>query len=169
MSDGFAPIARPDARVLVLGTLPGKFSLERGEYFAQPRNVFWRIMGEIVGASPELPYQDRVVRLLENGIALWDVCAAAHRPGSLDSAIKSYKPNDFRIFLEAHKQVRLICFNGAKASEIYCRDVLPNLPPDFEKIRREVLPSTSPAFAAMPFAQKLSQWQVVVSIPSAVI
>jgi TDG/mug DNA glycosylase family protein len=39
-----------------------------------------------------------------NRIALWDVCASAHRPGSLDSAISlaSVTPNDFLLFLSEH-------------------------------------------------------------------
>ena len=124
-SNGFGSVARADARVLILGTLPGKVSLERGEYYAQPRNAFWRIMGELAGASPDLPYTDRLRLLKENGIALWDVCAAGQRSGSLDSAIRlsTVETNDFSGFLRAHAGVGLICFNGKKAKEIYDRKV----------------------------------------------
>jgi hypoxanthine-DNA glycosylase len=162
-SNGFGYIARADARVLILGTLPGKVSLERGEYYVQPRNAFWRIMGEIDGASPDLPYKDRLRLLKENGIALWDVCAAGRRPGSLDSAIRlsTVETNDFRGFLRAHTGIGLICFNGKKAKEIYDRKVLQKPPTLFERIRYEVLPSTSPAHAAMTYEQKLSYWRLV--------
>src|ERR1017187_7782411 len=80
----FEPVAGADARVLILGSLPGKVSLERGEYYAQPYNAFWRIMGELVGASRDLPYQNRLELLKQHHIALWDVCAAGFRAGSLD-------------------------------------------------------------------------------------
>ena len=162
-SDGFDAIARSDARVLILGTLPGKNSLQRGEYYAQPRNAFWPIMKELVGASPDLSYADRTLRLVEKGIALWDVCLAGNRAGSLDSAIElsSVVPNDFDAFLDIHADIRLICFNGMKAAEIFCHKVLPGLPAAARLIRREVLPSSSPANTSMPFQQKLRGWRIV--------
>jgi len=162
-SIGFGSVTRADAHVLILGSLPGKVSLERGQYYAQPQNTFWRIMGEIAGARPDLPYKDRLRLLMENGIALWDVCAAGHRSGSLDSAIQlsSVETNDFSKFLHAHPGIGLICFNGQKAKEIYARKVLQTPSALFEQIRYEVLPSTSPAHAAMSFEQKLSRWCAV--------
>jgi hypoxanthine-DNA glycosylase len=168
-SIGFGSVARADARVLILGSLPGKVSLERGEYYAQPQNAFWRIMGELAGASPDLPYEDRLRLLKENGIALWDVCAAGHRPGSLDSAIRlaTVETNDISGFLRAHPAVGLICFNGKKANEIYDRKVRQDPPSIFARIRYEVLPSTSPAHAAMSYEQKLSRWRRVLGQGSA--
>lgn len=163
--DGLAAIARSDARLLILGTLPGAVSLERGEYYAQPRNAFWPIMGELVGAWPDLPYASRIGRLVDHGIALWDVCAAAHRLGSLDSAIRlsTLAVNDFSAFLTIHTRVGQICFNGGKAAEIYRRNVLPNLPLAIRAIHQEVLPSTSPAHATMPFEEKLVRWRRVLN------
>ena len=77
----FEPVSRPDARVLILGTLPGAESLRRQQYYAKRENSFWPIMGALVGASPELPYARRLARLVEHGVALWDVCASAERAG----------------------------------------------------------------------------------------
>src|ERR1700693_4766061 len=100
-------VADPDARVLILGTLPGAASLACGQYYAQPRNAFWRIMGELVGAAPALPYAERVQRLVARRFALWDVCAAARRRGSTDAAIRSttIRPNDIAQFLQSHAGV----------------------------------------------------------------
>jgi double-stranded uracil-DNA glycosylase len=158
-ASGFSAVARPDARVLILGTLPGAVSLARGEYYAQPRNAFWRIMGELVGAAPTLSYPDRLQRLLDRRVALWDVCAVATRRGSADIAIRSPKPNDFAGFLGSHSSIELICFNGAKAAELFRRLVLPTLAKPAHEIRRSVLPSTSPAHAAMSFEKKLAEWR----------
>ena len=108
--------------MLILGSLPGKVSLARGEYYAQPYNAFWRIMGELVGASPDLPYQDRFDLLKQHHIAVWEVCAAGFRAGSLDSAIQLSTVRDQRhswTFLRAHPGIDLICFNGKKAKEIF--------------------------------------------------
>ena len=160
-SEGFGAVAGDDAKVLILGSLPGQESLKRGKYYAHPRNAFWPIMGKLFGASPDLPYPDRICRLIVSGIALWDVCASARRPGSLDSKISAVVPNDFSAFLSRHPHVKLICFNGTKAAKIYRRRVIPNLTPNFAEIRRELLPSTGPAYAAMPFEEKLKRWRDV--------
>ncbi len=162
-SQSFAPIADPRATVLILGSLPGKRSLEAQQYYAQPRNAFWRIMGEFFAAGPELPYQERTQRLTQHAIALWDVVASAERPGSLDSAIvqSSVTVNDFRGLFRTHRKVELVCFNGAKAAELYERRVLPALNGEFAHIRYERLPSTSPAHAAMRYQEKLARWSIV--------
>jgi TDG/mug DNA glycosylase family protein len=161
-SQGFAPIARADARVLILGTLPGQVSLAKQQYYGQRHNTFWRIMGELFGFDAALPYEARTLRLEQEHVALWDVCAAAHRPGSLDSAIdtRSMQPNDFAAFLPAHPALRFIAFNGAKAAELFERKVLPGFPAA-AKIASMRLPSTSPAHAAMPYAEKVRLWEAV--------
>ena len=164
-SRSFAPVARPDARALVLGSLPGQVSLCEQQYYAQPRNDFWKILGVLVGASPERPYADRLEALKAHRIALWDVCASARRPGSLDASIRhaTVVANDFATFFRTHPKIGLICFNGRKAADLYRRFVLPGLPKPLQAIRCEVLPSTSPAHAAMRFEQKLAQWSIVCS------
>jgi TDG/mug DNA glycosylase family protein len=160
-STGFPPVAAADARVLLLGSLPGAMSLARREYYAQPQNGFWRIMGALAGALPELPYAQRLERLTAARIALWDVCASGFRPGSLDSAIQpaSVVANDFAAFLEAHPGIGLICCNGSKAADLFGRLVAPGLAEPFRDIRRIVLPSTSPAHAGMRFEEKLRRWR----------
>jgi double-stranded uracil-DNA glycosylase len=160
-SKSFKPIARADARVLILGSLPGRVSLEQQRYYAQPYNAFWRIMGDLVGASPDVPYQERLALLRENRIAVWDVCAAAVRDGSLDSAIDlaSIEANDFSGFLRKHPGIQQICFNGKKAQEIYTRKVHQEPRALFERIRYVPLPSSSAAHAGMPYLQKLSLWR----------
>ena len=160
-ASSFAPVAGPDARILILGTLPGAASLAAGQYYAHPRNAFWAIMGELVGVAVTLPYRDRIERLIERRIALWDVCASARRNGSLDSAIRSGSvlPNDIAGFLSSHEDVRLICFNGVRASELFRRLVLPSLGSSARTVNKLTLPSTSPAYAGMPFDRKLDVWR----------
>jgi hypoxanthine-DNA glycosylase len=162
-AEGFPPVANVRAQVLVLGTLPGPVSLRERQYYAQPRNTFWQIMGVLFGARPERPYEERLQILIRHHLALWDVCASAHRPGALDASIRraSVVPNDFAGFFDAHRELRLVCFNGQAASELYRRRVLPGLPAGFRALRYETLPSTSPAHATMTFEQKLGRRRVV--------
>ncbi len=121
ISQGFEPIAGPGARVLILGSLPGECSIRHGEYYAQPQNAFWRLMGDLFGAGRELVYAERALRLRQSGVAVWDVCASARRAGSLDAAIvaTSVVANDFAAFFAAQPLVCSIAFNGATAAKLY--------------------------------------------------
>jgi hypoxanthine-DNA glycosylase len=164
---GFAPLADADARVLVLGSLPGAESLRRGQYYAQPRNAFWWILGALADAGPEHPYPVRTARLQAAGIALWDVCAAARREGSLDAAIErdSVEVNDFAAFYARHPRLRRVCFNGRTAASLYRRHVLPSLDAGLQALERIELPSTSAAHAALTATAKLAAWRLALVPP----
>jgi hypoxanthine-DNA glycosylase len=161
-SQGLPPVIGSNAKVLILGSLPSRQSLLEQEYYANPRNAFWRIMGEIVLLRNTDSYEDRCSMLINNGIALWDVLESSVRPGSLDSAIDvgSAKENDFSSLLARHKGIMLICFNGMKARNLFDRLVLRSrsLPSEYELVN---LPSSSPAHAAMSFEKKLEHWFVI--------
>jgi hypoxanthine-DNA glycosylase len=156
---GFAAVAARDARVLILGSMPGAASLAAGRYYAHPRNQFWSIIGTVSGAEPDLPYGRRIAALRGAGIALWDVVASCHRQGSLDTAIerRALRVNDFAAFLRRHPQVGCVLFNGATAETLFRRHVLPTLEPRALALAR--LPSTSPAHAGMKYQRKLAQWR----------
>jgi TDG/mug DNA glycosylase family protein len=162
-SEGFPPIAAPSARVLILGSLPGQVSLQRQQYYAQPQNVFWRIMGALFGAGPDVRYEERTRRLIEQRVAVWDVCRAAVRPGSLDTAIDlaTVIPNDFGKFFAAHVDIRCIFLNGATAARLYGKLVVPQLRDPARALPTERLPSTSPAHASLRFEQKLERWRLI--------
>ena len=150
-------------KLLILGSLPGRKSLEMQQYYAHPQNAFWKLITQILGAEWPLPYTRRVKVLTAHRIALWDVLAAAERPGSLDSSIvhASALANDFAAFYRAHPQIRRVYFNGRKAEELYRRFVLPGLSAEFAGLRYVSMPSTSPAHAGMTFAKKLERWKSI--------
>ncbi len=156
----FPPIANTRARVLVLGSMPSEASLAAGQYYAHPRNLFWRIAGEICGFDPATPYVRRKAALTKAGIALWDVVESCERRGSLDSSIvaDSIRVNDFAAFLCKHSTIRRICFNGRKAESAWRRHVLDDLPSE-RKLEYCLLPSTSPANAGMSYLRKLKVWR----------
>jgi TDG/mug DNA glycosylase family protein len=159
----FAPVSNISATTLVLGSMPGVASIEANQYYAHPRNAFWRIMGELLEFSPDAPYADRLHALETAGIALWDVLRSCHRAGSLDTSIKrdSIEVNDFRRFYSRHPNIRLVCFNGSMAERIYLRHVLPTV----ENMRLSYLrlPSTSPAHAALSLSQKAEIWRAAIN------
>jgi double-stranded uracil-DNA glycosylase len=160
LDECFPPIAGPRPHTLILGSLPGQKSLQMQQYYAHPQNAFWKIILQLFDAPSPLPYTRRVKILTDHGIALWDVLAAAERPGSLDSSIvhATARTNDFPSFFRAQPRIRRVFFNGRKAEAFYRRFVLPGLETEFEELRYECLPSTSPAHAGMTFATKLALW-----------
>lgn len=160
----FAPVAARDARVLILGSMPGVASLTAQQYYAHPRNAFWPIMGALLGFAPAAPYEVRLRALTQAGIALWDVLDACVRPGSLDSAIldASIVPNDFTGFLARHRGITHVFFNGSKAADSFRRHVIPTLP-SASQLTLTPLPSTSPANASTRFEHKLERWRVVMA------
>lgn len=153
-SEGFLPIERQDARVLILGSLPGRMSIAAQQYYAHGQNAFWPIMQELLGAQGDYP--QRCTQLKDSGLALWDVLEASVRPGSMDANIRlaSAVPNDFTTFLKQHRNLTLIAFNGKKAEQLYRRFVT-----TAEEIATVGLPSTSPAYASLPFSSKLAAWR----------
>jgi len=163
LSQGFDAVARPDARLLILGSMPGVASLAATQYYAFPRNVFWKIMGELFAAGPQLNYPSRLQKLVENHIALWDVIAACHRPGSLDSAISEsgLATNNFSNFLKLHPHITHVYFNGQKAAGLFKKRVVPSLAGDYHYC---TLPSTSPANAAKSYTAKLAAWSVLKTV-----
>ena len=155
---GFDPISDPDARILILGSMPGIASLEANQYYGHPRNAFWRIMGDVFGAGLELPYAERTAILKDQGVAVWDVLKLCHREGSLDSNIKDEVPNDFAGFFVQHPRIERVVLNGGKAAKSFEKYVRPLVP----SLTVTTAPSTSPAFAAMRYEAKLDLWRTAI-------
>ncbi|WP_024871582.1 DNA-deoxyinosine glycosylase [Tolumonas lignilytica] len=164
----FAPIASDNARVLILGSMPGQASLDAGQYYAHKRNLFWPIMGELLAFDPLSRYEDRTGALQTAGIALWDVLQSCHREGSLDAKIRpdTLTVNDFAAFFRQHPQIQHVFFNGEKASACFHRYVdKKGLP---ENLLFQRLPSTSPANASQSLLFKLQAWRQVMTCSSPV-
>ncbi len=152
----FPPIATPAARILILGSMPGEASLRAEQYYAHPMNAFWPIMGELFGAGPDIPYEDRQRVLEARGVAVWDVLKSCTRPGSLDQNIRDEVPNDFAGFFAEHTLLTRIGLNGGKAAASFKKHAARFCPPHVHVAQ---LPSTSPAHARRSFAQKLALWR----------
>lgn len=159
----FLPIRGPNARVLILGSMPGIASLGAVEYYAHPRNAFWSIAEALFGIVRAQPYAARVRALEQAHVAVWDVLAACRRRTSLDSDIEpaSIVVNDLRDFLRRNAGIGHVYFNGDTARKLYERHVLPTLTPRQQQLPRLVLPSTSPAHAGLTLQQKIKAWAVI--------
>jgi hypoxanthine-DNA glycosylase len=157
MLRGFAPVVAADTHTLILGSFPGEASLAAAQYYAHPRNQFWRLLGAVLDepALHELPYEARLTRVLAHRIGIWDVLDACHRQGSLDSAIRNAQPNDFDSLREHAPLLKKVCFNGKTAGRF-----APII--GAAGYQTLVLPSSSPAHAALSFDQKLLVWREIV-------
>jgi TDG/mug DNA glycosylase family protein len=151
---GLPPVARSDVRLFILGSLPGDASLAAGRYYAHPTNQFWRLLGSALGEElQQLSYDDRLLRLADRRIGLWDVIASAARPGSLDQAIREAEHNRVEHLLHDFPDIRVIAFNGATAAAVG-RKLIAQPPSGLTLVD---LPSSSAANTT-PFAAKASTW-----------
>ncbi|WP_269516092.1 DNA-deoxyinosine glycosylase [Brevundimonas subvibrioides] len=153
IKQGFAPVVDESTRLLILGSLPGDASLAAQEYYAHPRNAFWRLIGRVVGKDLcALPYLERLATLKASGIGLWDVIASADRTGSLDAAIRSPRATDLHGLIAGLPTLKAVAFNGALAARNGRR-----LLGERSGLTLIDLPSSSPAHAR-PFEQKAAVW-----------
>lgn len=158
----FPPVAAANATRLILGSMPGVASLTAGRYYAHPRNSFWPLIEAVLRLPAGLDYAARCEALIQHRIALWDVLQRCERPGSLDAAIapQTMVANDFAGFLQQHPQIKTVYFNGQGAAAMWKRLVVPVLPATL-KLATCLLPSSSPAHAGMPLAEKQKRWHIV--------
>lgn len=154
---GLPPVAPANARLFVLGSLPGDASLAARRYYAHPTNQFWRLLGAAIGEELQaLPYEERLERLAKRRVGLWDVIASASRRGSLDQAIREAEHNRIEHLLHDFPDLQAIAFNGSAASAIG-RNLIGTPPRPLVLID---LPSSSAA-NTRPFAQKALAWSVL--------
>ena len=150
---GFDPVIDAETRILILGSFPGTASLAASQYYAHPRNQFWRLISALINCDlVPLPYAIRLDALRNKHIGLWDVIADCTRKGSLDSAIRAARVNNLAL-LPAHcPRLKKIGFNGKTAGKFA---------PQFSSAGFDtiVLPSSSPAYASLSFERKLTQWR----------
>ncbi|BBF85577.1 G:T/U mismatch-specific uracil/thymine DNA-glycosylase [Aquitalea magnusonii] len=150
----FPAVVNPQTRLLILGSLPGDASLQAAQYYAHPRNQFWRLLGEVLGLDlPAMPYLQRLSAMQAQGVGLWDVVAEAQRRGSLDTAIRAASANDLTALCHGLPRLQAVAFNGATAAGIGRRQ-LAGLAGRLQLFN---LPSSSPAHT-MAYASKLAQW-----------
>ena len=155
IKQGLPPVARLDARLFILGSLPGDASLAARQYYAHPRNQFWRLLGQAIGEDLQaLNYGSRLERLTERQIGLWDVVAEAERPGSLDQAIRRAGHNRLTDYFAVFTELKAVAFNGSAAAAIG-RKLLAGT-----RLTLIDLPSSSPA-NTRPLAEKAMAWRVL--------
>ena len=150
----FAPIIDETSKILILGSFPSLKSFENHFYYAHPRNQFWPILSDIF-QKPAATRKERLALLKSAGIALWDVVGACERTNSADSNLKACEPNDISGVLKRFPDIRAILFTGRKAEELYRRHFSHLDVPTY------LLPSPSPAYAAMPFEEKRKRWRSI--------
>lgn len=160
MIRSFPPLISKKTKILILGSIPGVESLEKQQYYGNSRNAFWFIMSKICSFDSTLCYEKRCRKILEEGIALWDVLKHCERQGSLDSSIKndSIGVNEIGDLFSQYPSIQKIFFNGMKAESEYKKRVTPILSPLQKEIPQERLPSTSPAMAMLSREKKSVLW-----------
>jgi len=151
----FPPVVDADCRILVLGSLPGEESLARQRYYANPRNQFWRLIGDVIGEALEpLAYERRLDTLLRAGVGLWDTVGSATRVGSLDGAIREVSANPLAPLVAGLPNLRAVGFNGGRSASLGMKQLAGS------GLALVPLPSSSPAYT-LSFAAKLERWRAL--------
>jgi G:T/U-mismatch repair DNA glycosylase len=136
------------------GINPGRVSAAAAAHFANPRNDFWRLLHE-AGFTPRLFDPREQFALLELGIG---VTNAAYRttPGSGDLRRGDFDREAFEARIASFAP-RAVAFVGKEAYRGLWNE-RPELGAQLRSIGRTglfVLPSTSPANAAVPYTERL--------------
>jgi len=156
------PIVDSSTKVLIVGSMPGKQSLEKQQYYGNPRNHFWPIIGQLLQVEVPEDYCERIALLKKRAIGLWDTIEACERKGSLDAAIRNEKPNDFQTLFETYPNIKLVLFNGAKAFDVFKKHIGLEL---LAGRAYKKMPSTSPIPGKniKSFDEKVEEWRIILS------
>ena len=147
-----------NTKILIIGTMPGKISLQKQEYYGNNQNAFWKIISVIFNNGNNfISYKDKLRCLKENHIGLWDSLKYCIRDGSLDSNIKNEFPNDFKNMLKKYIKIKYLLFNGNKSYYFFRKYNLEIL----NNYKYLILPSTSPTNAKIDFNTKLKKWKQI--------
>ncbi|MCR5154358.1 MAG: DNA-deoxyinosine glycosylase [Lachnospiraceae bacterium] len=143
---GFEPLIFEDSRALLLGTLPGQKSLEKGFYYADNSNYFWKFFAEYTGIRMIPSNMEDAKAILKTAkVALWDILESAERVDesgkrtSSDKDIANGKINNIEKFCKEHPNIKKIGVLGNKAFDMF-QEFFPSLD-------AECLPSSSGANA----------------------
>jgi hypoxanthine-DNA glycosylase len=150
---GLPPVIARHCRLVILGSFPGVASLQAQQYYGNPRNHFWPLLGAIWGIDLQVrPYRARLAEMRRRGLGLWDIYASCRREGSLDQAIEEAQFNDLASLRLRAPGLGHVAHNGGESARAM-RHVAAL---GFEVLR---LPSSSPANASWSFERKLVAWR----------
>ncbi len=165
---GLPPLTGGEPRILVLGSLPSDISIETQEYYANDRNLFWKIIASVSNSPLPYSYEMKKALLAKNNIALWDIYTSADRAGSLDSNIKNGKFNDIAGFVDGHPTITTVIFNGNKAFESFKKYLRQESQSNRDVLRQKnycQCPSTSPLIltTGLTFDDVINEWRTAIS------
>ncbi|MBP1970123.1 TDG/mug DNA glycosylase family protein [Virgibacillus natechei] len=160
----FPPVLPNVPKVLILGSIPGGVSLEKRQYYGNPRNHFWAILYELFDQEPLDDYKDKLDFVKKHGIALWDSIGICYREGSLDANILEEEPNDIAGLLKEQATIKLIACNGGKSHQTL-RNNFPVANLGVEVVK---MPSTSPIPGkyTKSFEEKVAIWRKILTVIS---
>jgi len=150
------PIIAGNAKILILGTMPSEIALQKGQYYANPRNQFWKILYDVFGKKIEDRYENRIKFIKKHCIALWDILKSCDREGSTDSKIKNAIPNNCKVLYKKGPNIKSIIFNGKKSQTLFDKHC-----ERCENLQYHRLPSTSSANTRLTYEEKLERWMII--------
>ncbi|HEY5098491.1 MAG TPA: mismatch-specific DNA-glycosylase [Gaiellaceae bacterium] len=152
MRSAVPDVLGPDLRVVFCGINPGRVSAAAHAHFANPRNDFWRLL-HAAGFTSRLYEPAEQFELLKEGIGITNA-APRTTPGSGDLRRADFAGAAERL---ARIEARWIAFVGKEAyrGAFGERPELGVQARTLGHTQLFVLPSTSPANAAVPWDERL--------------
>lgn len=152
----FEPVVDNNSKVLILGSFPSVKSRENNFYYGHQRNRFWPMLADIFGCGVPVATEDKKRLILDNNLALWDTLASCEIHASEDASIRDEVPNDIPGLVKSYG-IEAVFFNG-KASHKYYEKYF-GKDARLEDMIKVVLPSTSPANAAISAERLKAEWK----------
>lgn len=151
----FEPFIGNEPKILILGSFPSVKSRETGFYYGNSRNRFWQVIAGVFDLAVPQKTEEKKTMLDRCGIALWDTVFSCEISGSSDSTIKNVTPNNISPIIEKYGIKAVFC-NGKTAGALYAKYVEPQC-----GMKAHILPSTSPANAAMSAKMLINAYSVI--------
>lgn len=154
------PVIDESTKVLILGSMPSQLSLQKQQYYGNPRNHFWPIIGKILNCEIPSDYDERIKLLKKHHIGLWDTIQSCEREGSSDASIRNVIPNDFKNLFLKYPNIRILLFNGGKSYSVFKKYMGLEL---LKQVDYAKMPSTSPIPGKniKTFDEKVEEWRVI--------
>lgn len=149
----FKPLYNKDSKILILGSMPSVKSKELNFYYGNPKNLFWKLISDVLNENPN-NNKEKINMLLKHNIALWDVIKECNIKGSDDSTITDVIPNDINQIIK-NSNIKTIFTTGKKAYNLfnkYIKDI---------KIIPIYLPSSSPANCKMKYNELKKEYSKI--------
>lgn len=160
---GFPPLMCENPEILILGTIPGKSSIDAGEYYHDNSNRMWRLLARLCGEELPSDYVGKKAMIARHHIVIWDYYKTVTRLDSTDKGIKFGDTNELAPLLVNNPSLNTIAINGYGKYKEFGASLQEIVSQCFpcRRIRVLRLPETSGLNAAWNLDRLYEEWKII--------